>query len=822
MVDYSSNLMGEKSVHYKIKETAVEIKKLKERVSQIDSSQELLELEKIITSTGTDTTKAGKEEYTDTQKSIKEDYIAFQKENIKTKDKLLINESEIKNEIKVISKDLSKIETKIHKMKTKIEHVVDKRETFSSIFKNPFRSKKKQDAIQKARENSVKEDAVILDQTAAISMRITRNANLVTLTENKSVIIDKINDLKIKHQQQQEAVNNRFVLAGEFHTAITDIEKRIMLYKKDTKTSSPDLKNYLETSIYPKLEEQKTKLKELEEKLVTTEYNFEKNNGKEVSKEQEFLTSLSKSCDDSEKTISKLHQKAKEACSFRPEKSSFSTEQKTARQSAILTFNTISNIFVKAPTDKELNEQLGAHLKEFNQKINSFASSVLGESATNDSPGKLFGELEVLKSEIAELESKIDPNKVSPGNKSNILKMKDNFSKFSDIENTKFTALKFLYLDNFEEKISHYSKNLIAYHEYMDDPNIIVKKDVEQRKGAIDKERQELKEYIKIMKGLAEKLKIDASESQPTLDYFEKLEGIGKEEQIKAAQEFRESKVTAASLGKDMEQKYQQAFDGVLGNPNKIPRIGLTKSIPLFQMKLLEPMLQSMKRIDKENSDKYEKMLDQLKSLEKSLNSLKDTSSTSSVETMLNELNQVTKSINECIETVEKQEFSLNENNAFFGGTEGKQSFGEKNKDWLLERLKFSSSILEGIKKHGEKIQDKSVQISEIALAPENIEINITNGTVLRDSEYKLEAVFSAGDINEKTRDQFIKEALTYFKNNEGIDQPYVQLSSKKYFYLDSQGNLKTAIPFEVEREGLEFKPRNKVTTKFKWSGQEI
>lgn len=822
---YNFNLTGAGSIGERLNSAKEEeIKELQEelgKISKVDSNKQLHKLEKIISKAGKEVADAGDEKHSDAQKIIKEKYIALQKKNIEIVEDLSLEDKAIKNKAKVVSKKLSDSEGKIDKMIKKIDHAVSKRGASLSIFNKIVYPRKTKYEVQSAREDSVRKVAGKLDIDLGFVILSSARDDVKKLNSTQQKLIGKITDLKIKHQQEKDAVEGRLELAGKIRKSIANIDNIVNQQKEASKKSSQDLKDYLENEIFPRLEEEKQKLLQFESGLTIQPYDFNMPYDEDISNEERFMEILSSGLKSSNKATAELNKAASEARSFRPVKSKLSADGRVRKSSAILSLRT--------PGGKELNDRLATHLKDFNRKLLAYSDSVLNEDGSS---GEKFGELEVLKSKIEELKLKLG-EKINSENTSNILKMRSDYAMFDNIEDTKLSALKFSYLNDIENNILIYSKNLIECLTYLKSPDaerelaanhVARAQNIstygEYKKHTINKEMEGIDNYIQKMLSVALKHRIDLSGIKDTLDYFEALKESNSEEQIAAATDFMESKVTAESLGINIEQKYQYAFDGILQNPNMIPRVGLMESIPILKVQYLESMLKSMKRIDDANATKYNYMLKRLREIDRDLAILKDNCNFSTVEEMLNELKNVNKEIKFFIDNVEKLEFGMNENNTFYGGTEEAKSFGDINKKWLLDRLNYSSSILDGINKYAEKIEDQEMGVSQIPLARKDVEQNIPNGVVNRSADYKLSATFSGG---KSSLSQFIEDSLRYFKEVEGINQPYMQIQpTNRYVYLNDEGILEKLLPSEIEERGLEFKTRDKVTFKYGWSGKEI
>lgn len=677
MQGFNWNLTGEGSIQGRLHEmTTKDIKEIKKSLVEIktsDTKEQLHELEKLITSSGKEFSDVQNGEYTDSQKAIKEKYISLQKENL---DSVRSESKIIKKNVKMVEKDISRQESEIGKMIGDINHVV--KNTF--VFKDAFRIKKE----QSRREASIGQEAetFVLNTEVDIMQNISK---VKIINKTQSELANTIEQLKTKHQEENNAFVNRFKLSGEVDKAISDIDNTIKEHKKLSKHSSPDLVKHLEDNVFPKLEAEKSKLQDLNHKLINSEF-------KDTKSEEQLIKDLKSELATSNDSITNLTNKATEALSVRPRKSTLSREGKISKLGN-QRFSIKQVEKSKSETNiNSINMELGTQIRSFNLKLNEFAVSNLN---SENNPGEIYSELEVLKSQIDNTMSKIKNDQVNKQNLDNYKYYMNFFDNLSNLENPKLESAKFIYIELEKSIVSSvYTTgkavlNLIELENSINNENDDKKvKDLNDKK--LDYKKRvvnDLENNILINYGV-ELIKkgneIPEGFSETVADYNKILDSLKKgdlSDVNERSKSFSVKRMSPTAIGDGIQVAYGRFVETVAPDiwQLSVNSSGFSKAIPNIESEQLETLYSAMEHFDTENKEKYQEINDSLKSLSGKLNELKNEINKKNPQDAKNSINELVNIVNIEKSKIENMEFGLTDKNKFI--LDGKEaSFGEFNK----------------------------------------------------------------------------------------------------------------------------------------------
>lgn len=786
---------GIKEVKKDIETAKIELKgdpnSLKEKIKSLEGS---------ISSSSKEIISALKGDHTKSQKEIKEKYIELQKTNLDQIDSLIVERKGIKEDISGLSDKLSTEEKKIDKMLKDIKKIEDKGSNKS--IKDIFRSKQKIKDIQSKRE---------LDHLILLKNQIGmgRGPNFDSVKEGIELaksetgslrsLDEKISELQTKQEKERVAVDTRLELAGKLDGTIGAIDNIIVHNKKSTKNSSKDLKVEIE-EINNKLSVKQAQLKEIEHRIIDTPIGTE---------ESDFYTSNENDYAKLKNEVRDLLTTAEEMISWRPTESSVSQDRRTSwlGLGRLLSGSTETS---KAASDKplsdkevrknkELNDQLGVLLKEFNgSKSLDFARGVFGikakEARTENEieliPGKIYGELEVLKSKIDDLRAKIGDSNLNEENIIGLNMLEKQFSNLSDLKNTKEAAAKLLYFDPIESSLLLCANRLLDYN--------LTKGNAE--KNQFENDIKFVQTYLidEMNKNLIGKNVVFPESFVTVLKEFKEMSNpqVPLKERIAVAKKISELHKTAQSLGVGIQSTYVSAFGEAGVNPKKIPFEGIPKSIPTISTDKLESFYSSMKKNDRENEENYSLMFLQIQTAASSLIMLKESSPSLTVKELLEKLEETEKTLKGCQKGIE--EIVFDEKVKYSTGFE-ERSLANDNKDQLLQRLEDTSKALRSVKEYASSLENKAQTIKDIPLTEFVSEKTFEGGT----ASINASSAVYRGVINLEERDKFVKEVLTFFTDSE-IKLPYSRGPKEKDWYVildEKTGELKRIDPKTKDEE---------------------
>lgn len=265
----------------------------------------------------------------------------------------------------------------------------------------------------------------VVKQTQGQSKGVKVNTTIQKAMENQRTSAQSqrrtITTLQTKQAAIEHAAENRLKLANEIHKATKEIDHAIKNNEIAIKNSSPDLGWHL-TVVNRNLMKQKESLELLGNELMTRPFFVDVNPsakketavvGSQIREERKFdLTTevLDMNADlkffyGIRQNIESLTRDSSLSRDLRPDKSILTREGRVNDLGLRL-----SLFSSKSKDDKEIISEIRSKISVCNNKLNEYANAVLDYQNLKgqEKPGKIYGELEKLKSDIDNLKSELD------------------------------------------------------------------------------------------------------------------------------------------------------------------------------------------------------------------------------------------------------------------------------------------------------------------------------------------------------------------------------------------------------------------------------